>query len=212
MDGSFILLFRNNITLINPKNKTIFTLAGLGFLFLHFSATFFYVAPPSWTGQRLKNYSGYYILPLFHQGWSLFAPAPMVNKKVTIDIITKDSIVKSEVFFDEMIEWHNKVRMGASGRFVMLQGNTLHSVYQTFLYLKENVKNPNQNISQFKESVTGKTFQYLIRKWVEFKYPELKDDEYKIRAQLVFEDYQNFEEEGNFVSDTFNITYGFKNK
>lgn len=198
--------------MITPKNKTIFTLAGLGLLFMHFSATFFYVAPPSWTGERLKIYSGYYILPLFHQSWSLFAPAPMVNKKVTIDIISEDGKVIKEVFFDDMIDWHEKVRMGASGRFVMLRGNTLHSVYSTYLHLKNNVKNPNQNISQFRESPSGKTFQHLIRKWVEYKYPELKKEKYKVKANLIFEDYRNFESNGTFVSDTFNITYVFKNK
>lgn len=198
--------------MITPKNKTIFTLAGLGFLILHFTATFFYVAPQAWTGNRFKIYSGYYILPLFHQSWSLFAPAPMVNKKVTIDIITSDGKVISEIFFNDFSDWHEKVRMGASGRFVLLRGNILHSVYSTFIHLKKNVKNPNQNIAQFRASPSGKTFQHLVKQWIEFRFPELKNERYKVKAQFIFEDYQNFENRKFFLSDTFNITYSFKNK
>jgi len=199
--------------LITPKNKTIFTLAALGFLIIHFTATFFYVAPPSWTGERFKNYSNYYMLPLFHQSWSLFAPSPpMVNKKVNLKIMDEKGNINTEILFDDFIKWHDKVRMGASGRFVMLRGNTLHSVYATYEHLKSTVKDPFIRLSQFRSSATGKTYRHLVKNWVEYKYPELKNENYKVESEIVFENYKNYILTDKYESDTLKITYGFKNK
>jgi len=179
--------------LITTKNRNIFTVAAIGFLVLHFTATFFYVAPPSWTGERFKIYSNYYMLPLFHQSWSLFAPSPpMVNKKVNLKITKEDGKVYSVVLFDDFIQWHEKVRMGASGRFVMLRGNTLHSVYATHYHIQQNVRDPFDRLNQFKESASGKTFRHMVKNWIEYRYPELKNENYKVNSQLIFENYSNY--------------------
>ncbi|MAR65998.1 MAG: hypothetical protein CL833_01980 [Crocinitomicaceae bacterium] len=60
---------------MGQKNKSyVKGLLIVTFLLFHFSMTYFYVAPEEFNSVVLKNVSGNYMKPFFHQGWSLFAP------------------------------------------------------------------------------------------------------------------------------------------
>lgn len=61
-------------------------ICALAFLLFHFLMIFIYVAPVNITGERLKNYTSYYMRPYFNQQWSLFAPAPVVEHEISIKI------------------------------------------------------------------------------------------------------------------------------
>ncbi len=196
--------------MITPENKKYFSLAALAFLFIHFTCTFIYVAPWSWTGERLKIYSGYYMLPLFHQSWSLFAPSPpMINKKVVVKIIDENGNEREEIFMNDFKESHNSVRIGASSRFVMLGGNTLHSVYATWEYLEKNVKDPRQKKIQFSESASGKSFKRLVSQWLRYKNPDWNESyKYQVIVEFTFENYSNYIADGKTKIRKFKI--GFK--
>lgn len=196
--------------MITPKNKTIFTLAALGFLVLHFTATFFYVAPLSWTGQRFKNYSNFYMLPLFHQGWSLFAPSPpMVNKKTNLTIVFPDGSQKEEVLFSDFVESHHTYRAGISGRFSLLRGNTMHTFYENYIHYQNYVKDPKKNLNYLKSSPGGKALKHLIGKWVEYRYPQLKDQSYQVKSELIFENYKDYLKEERIKRDTVHMQFNY---
>lgn len=197
--------------MITPKNKKIFTLAALGFLVLHFTATFFYVAPVSWTTQRFKNYSNLYMLPLFHQGWSLFAPSPpTVNKKTNLVIIFPDGRKQKEILFHDFMEAHHTYRAGISGRFSLLRGNTMHTFYDNYIHYKNYVKDPKKNMSYLKKSPGGKTLKHLIEKWVEYRYPELKNQNYRVEADMIFENYKDYLKTEQIKRDTVRMSFNYK--
>lgn len=86
----------------------------VSFLLVHFAITYFYVAPDEFNINGVKQLSGNYIKPVFHQGWSLFAPElPESNVVVTY---RTDSMAKWQSLSDYYLKKHHKYRMTHHGR------------------------------------------------------------------------------------------------
>jgi hypothetical protein len=196
--------------LINQKNKLIFSLAGISFLVIHFTATFFYVAPVEWTGNRLKSYSSFYILPLFHQQWSLFAPSPpTMNKKVKLTVTKENKETETVELFDNHQSWHDLIRFGASGRFILLKGNVLYSVHAEYAHYYELMKNKSDAVKELKKSMGGKAFKNLVKVWLENRFENLRDEKYRVDAEIIFENHKGTTEKRQMKSDTIHLIYQF---
>ena len=86
----------------------------VSFLLVHFVITYFYVAPDEFNVNGLKQLSGNYIKPVFHQGWSLFAPElPEYN----VDVAYRtDSTGQWHEFSACYLRNHHKFRVTHHGR------------------------------------------------------------------------------------------------
>lgn len=86
----------------------------VSFLFVHFVITYFYVAPDEFNANGLKQLSGNYIKPVFHQGWSLFAPE-LPEYNVDVDYRT-DSASQWCELSEYYLKNHHKYRVTYHGR------------------------------------------------------------------------------------------------
>jgi len=97
----------------------------VSFLLVHFAITYFYVAPDEFNINGMKHLSGNYIKPVFHQGWSLFAPElPESNVVVTY---RTDSMAKWQSLSDYYLKKHHNYRMTHHGRISRAISNVARS-------------------------------------------------------------------------------------
>jgi len=97
----------------------------VAFLFVHFVVTYFYVAPEEFNVNGLKQLSGNYMKPVFHQGWKLFAPElPECNVVVTY---RTDSMAKWQSLSDYYLKKHHKYRVTHHGRISRAISNVARS-------------------------------------------------------------------------------------
>ena len=61
---------------VTPRFKRNIALTGAALFVLHFVVVVLYVLPHSWFPEPVNTATYHYMVPMFHQNWSIFAPEP----------------------------------------------------------------------------------------------------------------------------------------
>ena len=111
---------------MKEKNKIIVGWLAFLFVVFHLSALFIFASPPQFGLQKGKKAVSPYVVPLFEQTWTMFAPCPVVTGKMKMKI-TYDS-GDTEWFYpaENSRHWHQYLRGSHHGDLVILESNLLH--------------------------------------------------------------------------------------
>ncbi|MEZ4936539.1 MAG: DUF5819 family protein [Crocinitomicaceae bacterium] len=103
---------------------------GLGFLILHFSATFLFTSPlKNHENENIHYVVNGYMHPLFWQNWSLFVPAPKDNKKIEIAFKEEKGYTEFKDPLENAYRVFKWLRYGPEGKIILGFDNTLWWVY-----------------------------------------------------------------------------------
>lgn len=113
------------------KIRLILAFLGLGFLFLHFSATYLFTSPlKNHKNENIHYVVNGYMYPLFWQNWSLFVPAPKDNKRIEISFREDDQkYAEYENPLDTYFSVFRWLRYSPQGKIILGFDNALWWVY-----------------------------------------------------------------------------------
>lgn len=113
---------------MTQKNKIIAAWIAFCFVVIHVSFILIYAAPPQLVPDKAKSFVSPYVNPLFHQTWAMFAPCPVVEGRLKVQL--NSTTDKSEWFYptasDRTI--HNWVRVSHHAELVLLESNLIYWV------------------------------------------------------------------------------------
>ncbi|MGZ3864418.1 MAG: hypothetical protein ACXVPN_14265 [Bacteroidia bacterium] len=99
----------------------------------HLALTFCYSLPENLVPAYLKRKSIAYCEPVFAQGWSLFAPAPEVKKKIYMSYQKEDGRWSGwEAPFDNYLFSYQSNRMSPEGKIVLSLNTYLHYLFESY--------------------------------------------------------------------------------
>lgn len=129
--------------------------AGLLFLVVHFSLSLIYAAPEPLLPEKIQQQSRKYTLPLFEQYWSLFAPAPKINKHLFYRI--DGGGWKSPTL--ELLAESRANRLSAAGRKQVLYSNLLYYLAEENCSCSKNKK----QVVTGRETSSFHALKYLLK-------------------------------------------------
>jgi hypothetical protein len=143
----------------------------LAYLAIHFIATVCYVAPESAVPNRLRGYATWYMMPVFHQQWDLFAPTP---PKTSHEIHYRFRNKKGEwsKWIDpgkEIREAHHLFRIGYPGKLYITYFNLLYYLAnEVHTYRKE--KHPAVLDDNFAKTYSYKAIIHYLKRYTAKTY------------------------------------------
>jgi hypothetical protein len=149
---------------VNQKNKIIAGWIAFFFVIFHITALFIFASPPGFGLKAGKKIVSPYVVPLFEQTWSMFAPCPVVTGKLKIKIQYEDHETDWFYSIDNSRKWHSYLRGSHHGDLVILESNLVSwlKVDLNDFNLGLDGSVPRHLTSTFKE---GHAY-YLVRRYV----------------------------------------------
>lgn len=111
---------------MNERNKIITGWIAFIFVVFHLSALFLFAAPAQFGLLKGKKFVSPYVVPLFEQSWSMFAPCPVTTGKIKVKIQYADE--STDWFYpgENAQKWHQYLRASHHGDLVILESNLIY--------------------------------------------------------------------------------------
>lgn len=87
-----------------------------------------YALPDEWMPKKAKEIVSPYVYPIFDQRWAMFAPCPLIEGEITIEIMDKDGVVQTLRPFEDDLNTHRIFRLTHHGDISIQGANLIHWV------------------------------------------------------------------------------------
>ena len=110
---------------MSKRNKRIAGWIAFLFVCFHVSALFIFASPQNFGLNKGKKVVAPYVVPLFEQTWSMFAPCPLVTGKLKVKIEYQDKTIDWFYPVNNSRKWHSYLRASHHGDLVILEANLI---------------------------------------------------------------------------------------
>lgn len=155
------------------ETKAAALLAGL--VFLHFVFTVIYVTPNHYFPKAVNEIISAYMLPVFHQGWNLFAPDPPVQEKSMLFRFKSEG--KWTKWLDpgkELLEQHDRWRLSNANIEFRLHQNAAYRVWEEHYRAEELVAE--RGLMSHPEEMVLSSRGYRTARYYAFRFFEQTND------------------------------------
>lgn len=87
-----------------------------------------YAFPDEWMPKKAKEIVSPYVYPIFDQHWAMFAPCPLIEGNIKIEIMDKDGVVQTLRPFEDALHTHRIFRVTHHGDVSIQASNLIHWV------------------------------------------------------------------------------------
>lgn len=158
----------------------------IGLLLWHFAMTLVYISPRNFFNPFINTVSDAYMLPFFHQSWSLFAPDPpryekSLQYKVKVNDVWKEWIDPGS----ELLQKHDACRLSPDNILFRVNQNTAWRLWHDVEEVMPAVlKRFPDTLSYLKQSRAFHTAVYYANASYRKSGPEAVADSLKIRLLI----------------------------